>query len=148
RAKAGAQDDRPSLNLAGVRVGLRCRETGQVPSLQSGGTGAACVGSYKAISAQIGAGRRHPRPTYFGTCRASGKSGFIKELPPSTVIVCPVTNEASSLQSSAHMLATSEGVTRRGMGVQPAAAQSFTAACTSLGVCPNRVVSSEIPGLT
>jgi len=63
---------------------------------------------------------------YWGTCRASGKSGFMSELPPSTAIVCPVTKDASSLHRSAHTFATSAGATRLRMGVQPAPAQSFS----------------------
>src|SRR5437867_3943025 len=85
---------------------------------------------------------------YLGTWRASGKSGFINELPPSTATICPVTNDASSLHSSAHTFATSDGVTRLRIGIQPALTHSFSASCTSLGVCPITVVSSDGPGLT
>src|SRR5256884_2551744 len=74
-----------------------------------------------------------PYTTLFRSCRASGKSGFIRELPPSTTIVCPVRNDASSVHSSAHTHAKSAGVTRLRMGVQPACTQSFIASCTSLG---------------
>src|SRR5712691_8614881 len=86
--------------------------------------------------------------SYLGTCRASGKSGFINELPPSTTIVCPVTNDASSLHSSEHPLPTPDRVTTLRIGVQPALTHSFSASCTSLGVCPITVVSSDGPGLT
>src|SRR2546429_6705887 len=57
-----------------------------------------------------------PYTTLFRSCRASGKSGFIRELPPSTTIVCPVRNDASSVHSSAHTHTKSAGVTRLRMG--------------------------------
>src|SRR4029079_822875 len=85
---------------------------------------------------------------YFGNCSANGKSGFINELPPSTMIVCPVINDASSLQSSAHVFAMSAGVANRRIGAQPELAHSLTACCPSTGNCPKSVPVSEERGLT
>src|SRR5207302_11353835 len=78
----------------------------------------------------------HSRLPLFWQFRNFGKSGFIREFPPST-IVCPVRNNAWSLHNSAHTFATSERNSSAHRG-PTRMHQSFMAFCTSSGACPNR----------
>ena len=64
---------------------------------------------------------------YLGSCRSSGKSAFMSELPPSIESACPVKKRASSLHKSAQTSAMSPSVPCRRIGVQPASIHSVIA---------------------